>query len=524
MKKIATIMIFLAMAALTFAQSNTKRAALNIQLEPLESEVYLSEIQTIPLKDAAPFLAYFTKWEGEEVVGLSIRFSKDGVDWTPWEAMHPDAHQESRDEKTISELMFADIAYTTFQLKADRAVPGLECHFYNPGKSREEMRESDSEIVDSRSCPCPIPGFFSREDWCPDGDCPEHPDPAFTQVTHLIVHHSAGSNTASDWAAVVRSIWDFHVNGNGWSDIGYNWLVAPTGKVYLGRGNNIIGAHFCGMNTGTMGVCVMGDFTEVVPTDDAQTSLANLLSWKACNENIDPLGISYHASSGGNLINIAGHRDGCATQCPGNSFYPLMDNIRDQVSYRIIAGCSGLPGATSLTATPSDMDAVLNWTDNTDDESGYLLERAEGSTTAFELLVTLDPNITTYNDPNLDFDTDYYYRIRAFTDADTSAYSNVAQISFNTSATSSLFNQQSVQLYPNPVQNQLTITIENTARGSLSVSLVDVVGHQVVQQQSHNKYTEQTTLNMDLTELPAGIYLLRLRMDEEEGAFRIVKP
>jgi hypothetical protein len=48
-------------------------------------------------------------------------------------------------------------------------------------------------------------------------------------VSHLIVHHSAGTNSASDWAAIVRAIWDFHVNGNGWGDeSGDYWRIKFT--------------------------------------------------------------------------------------------------------------------------------------------------------------------------------------------------------------------------------------------------------------------------------------------------------
>ncbi len=523
MKKIATTLILAAMAVVVFAQSSTKRAVLNVNLEPLESEEYLSAVQTVPLKDVAPFLAYSAKWKGEEPVDLAIRFSEDGNSWTNWEPMHPDPHVDSRDGKMVSELMFAKDNQLTFQVKANRPVAELQYHFYSPGKSSEQMRESDDEEVASRACPCPIPGFFSREDWCPNGDCPVDPTPTYTAVDHLIVHHSAGPNTSSDWAAVVRSFWDFHVNTNGWDDIGYNWLIDPDGKVYLGRGNDVLGAHYCGMNTGTMGVCVIGDFTDIIPTTDAQSKLVDLLAWKCCTEGIDPLGISERANSGQVVVNIAGHRDGCSTACPGESFYPLLPNIRDMVSFKIIAGCSGLPGATNLTAVLDDVDAQLSWADNTEGESGYLLERSENDMENFTLLATIDADVTTYPDPGLTLGSDYYYRIRAYTDMDTSAYSNVVLVSLNVSSTSQLFNEQTVQLFPNPVASQLTVTINNPARGLMQASLLDVVGQQVLQQQTLDKNTDQAQFDFDLTDLPKGVYLLRMKMGEEQGLFRVVK-
>jgi hypothetical protein len=52
--------------------------------------------------------------------------------------------------------------------------------------------------------------------------------PRYADAVHLaIVHHTAGSNsyTAGQSAAIVRAIEIYHVQGNGWNDIGYNFLV-----------------------------------------------------------------------------------------------------------------------------------------------------------------------------------------------------------------------------------------------------------------------------------------------------------
>src|SRR5437016_1926200 len=83
----------------------------------------------------------------------------------------------------------------------------------------------------------------------------------------------AGGNAATDWAAVVRSIWVLHVQGNGWNDIGYNYLIDPNGVLYEGRGggDGVMGAHFSCVNSGTMGVALLGTFS-VVPAPAAALS------------------------------------------------------------------------------------------------------------------------------------------------------------------------------------------------------------------------------------------------------------
>lgn len=183
----------------------------------------------------------------------------------------------------------------------------------------------------------PKPPVVTRTEWgCPDGQITTHGSLNYTSVTHLIVHHtfSPSGPINGDWAAAVRSIWNSHVFTNGWADIGYNYVIDQNGVIYEGRagGDNVVGAHFSGVNGGTMGVVIIGDFTAAPPPPAALDSLKRLLAWKADQRGIDPTGQSRHAASGLVLNIISGHRDGPgATECPGDAFYPLLPNIRVDV-------------------------------------------------------------------------------------------------------------------------------------------------------------------------------------------------
>ena len=63
----------------------------------------------------------------------------------------------------------------------------------------------------------------------------------------------------------MRGIEIYHVKGNGWNDIGYNFLVDKYGQVFEGRyggvDKTVIGAHAEGFNTGSVGVAVIGDYS-----------------------------------------------------------------------------------------------------------------------------------------------------------------------------------------------------------------------------------------------------------------------
>ena len=55
-------------------------------------------------------------------------------------------------------------------------------------------------------------------------------------IRFSVVHHTAGTNgyTTAQSGAIVRGIQIYHVRGNGWNDIGYNFLVDKYGQVFEG--------------------------------------------------------------------------------------------------------------------------------------------------------------------------------------------------------------------------------------------------------------------------------------------------
>ncbi len=175
-----------------------------------------------------------------------------------------------------------------------------------------------------------------------------------------IVHHTVSLNTytPAEAAAIVRGIETYHVQGNGWNDIGYNFLVDRYGTIYEGRAggitNNVIGAHSEGFNTGTVGISLIGNFQTAAPPQAMQDALVKLLAWRLDVAHIDPLStVAY--TSGGNpkfkagkvvtLRAISGHRDTYYTECPGNAVYKLLPEIAKRVAE------TGLPKIYSPTLT-----------------------------------------------------------------------------------------------------------------------------------------------------------------------------
>ncbi len=196
-------------------------------------------------------------------------------------------------------------------------------------------------------CNCTMIPYIPRSVWGARYQLNENiytPPATYTDVTHLIIHHSAGTNFSNDWAGVVAAYFDYHVNTSGWQDIGYNWLIDPNGVLYEGRGggDNIQGAHMCGYNKNTMGICMLGNFEVAQPTDTMMQTVKQLLGYKACKENIEPKGNGDILSYPGHMFNISGHKDGCSpgyTSCPGKFLHEKLDLIRQETKDYIDDSC-----------------------------------------------------------------------------------------------------------------------------------------------------------------------------------------
>jgi len=326
----------------------------------------ISRTVAVPFHKPEPFLGFSPTLEGQNVRNVYLKFkvrtSENGNNWSGWIELPHDNDLAAGPHKFIGRLQFFDASTRFIQYVIDlpAVIPSnvsfavLRLNFISPDIVAPDSSASQS-LGRNGGGPrgshlCPLPGYVSRTGWgCPDGQNPSCNPPGYTTVTHLFVHHSAGSNNPANWASVVLSYWYYHTN-NQWCDIAYNWLIDGNGVLYEGRGggNNVRGGHLCGINSNTLGVCVMGNFQTVNPTTAAVSKLVELLAWKSGDSNINPLTSSYHPPSGANFAHISGHRDGCPTACPGNLLYAQLPQIRIDVNNFMNNGCSGNACPTTL--------------------------------------------------------------------------------------------------------------------------------------------------------------------------------
>jgi hypothetical protein len=83
---------------------------------------------------------------------------------------------------------------------------------------------------------------------------------------------------------------------------------------------------------------------------------------------------------------------------------------------------SGLTGSRV-----SSTQVTLDWMDNSDNEAGFYIERASGSS-PFTQIGAVTANVTTFTDSGLEPSTLYAFRVRAHNSAGSSAYSNQTDV------------------------------------------------------------------------------------------------
>jgi len=197
-------------------------------------------------------------------------------------------------------------------------------------------------------------------------------------LNRAVIHHTAqpndyNTNSQSESAALVRAIQNLHMDTNGWSDIGYHFLVDKLGNRFEGRYTSLTqkprGAHDA-VNYNSFGFNVMGYMHSPYnqqPTTAQRQALYDLIAWKIP----DPFtGYGSGTYNGKTVGYICGHRDVGATACPGDLMYQYIGTnfnggeARNEVNRRIV-------GVTVVVDnTDAGFSASSNWFASTS-VSGY---------------------------------------------------------------------------------------------------------------------------------------------------------
>ncbi len=133
--------------------------------------------------------------------------------------------------------------------------------------------------------------------------------------TRIILHNTGDKvDTATGVIAYHRRIY---------KDVGYHYLI-ERGLTFDGRPMKYQGAHSRGGNDGSIGIAMVGNYMEELPSKPNMEELINRLG-KLCFQYKIP------------VESIIGHRDveGSNTDCPGNTLYAYLPTIRELVTVKL---------------------------------------------------------------------------------------------------------------------------------------------------------------------------------------------
>jgi hypothetical protein len=143
-----------------------------------------------------------------------------------------------------------------------------------------------------------------------------------TTVHRLTIHHSAmyfRDTRPATCAVQLQQIQHDHMQNRGYGDIGYHYIIDPSGRIWQGRDLRYQGAHASGNNNvGNVGICLLGNFVRGKkgqdPTDEQVQAMRKLVTAVMDTYHFGPEGIYSHS-------------DFKATDCPG----PLMEPVVAQM-------------------------------------------------------------------------------------------------------------------------------------------------------------------------------------------------
>ena len=293
------------------------------------------------------------------------------------------------------------------QYRVSGEVTRLRAYFVDsPVTATDRERVASERSADRTSLasagPVAQPSIVRRSGWNADETIVRDAPAVAQRLRFSVVHHTAGSNSysRSQSAAIVRGIQRYHVLGNGWDDIGYNFLVDKYGRVFEGRGGgiteNVVGAHAGGFNTGSFGVAVIGIYDSRAISTAARRALQRLLAWRLDVGHLYPRGLWNAVSAGSSrwpvganvrLRAVSGHRDTSYTSCPGKRIYGLLGSVARRVTN---IGLPKLwsPEAEGSVGGPVRFTARLSeprpWTVEVRDAGGTVIASGSGSGTAVQ--------------------------------------------------------------------------------------------------------------------------------------------
>lgn len=261
------------------------------------------------------------QYEGAQGEPALVRVQNDGVwgEWFPVETggHGPDPVTGEPMAEGSTDPIWVDEAQA-YEVDLPAEATEVEVHLVREGDERVTIEDGTDQAEGAAAGQPPI-RFRSTWGAAPYRGTPDYGD----YIGRAIVHHTVNGNgySAAQVPAMLRGVQSYHQNSNGWSDIGYNFVIDRFGTIWEGRQGGVdrpvIGAHALNNNTNTVGISALGEFTSTGPGAGMLSAYQRLIGWKLSLSGTTP-----------NSNTVLGHRNVGQTSCPGNALYNQLPTIR----------------------------------------------------------------------------------------------------------------------------------------------------------------------------------------------------
>ena len=154
---------------------------------------------------------------------------------------------------------------------------------------------------------------------------------AMNGVTRITVHHTGEPRpvkptSQTQDAKRMRAYQAFHMDVREWADIGYHYVIDPSGRIWEGRSVRWQGAHAGSgpANRHNVGISVMGNFEIGPPNDKQRATLKKLVRWLVREYRIPSRGLATHQAVK-KQYKLAG------TACPGKHLMRYLGTLQTEL-------------------------------------------------------------------------------------------------------------------------------------------------------------------------------------------------
>lgn len=201
-----------------------------------------------------------------------------------------------------------------------------------------------------------------------------------------------------------------------------------------------------------------------------------------------------------------------------NNWWELTFDVTDFSGFYIHTGSMDYPLAITLKSIKATNVGAVNridWATASEDKGDIFILERSGDGKTFNTIATIvakgSPSVYAYNDER-PLEGVNYYRIKVADVANKSTYSNIVTARTNAG------NVFTLQAYPNPAHDMLTVTLNGNHSDKGTLTITDMMGRVVKQMPFSGDH-----MSIDIKELAAGNYMIRYTDDVNTTTIKIGK-